>query len=57
MTAAQYAISLGLAGGLKTMTETIKISRQTLRNWHYDRPEAFKALVLGVIEMTKGEVK
>lgn len=56
MTPSQQAIAIGLKGGLKSLSETTKISRQTLGNWHYNRPEAFKALVLGTIEM-RGERK
>lgn len=45
MTASQLAKQHGF--NLKKVEELTGLSRQTLINWHRDRPELFKIIILG----------
>lgn len=47
MTASQKAKELGCKS-LVDVSEKTKVSVQTLRNWHYERPEAFRAVCYAV---------
>lgn len=59
MTPAQQAKSVGLKS-LTQVSEISGVSLQTLTNWHRDKPDLFRVVLLGVkahIENHKGEVK
>lgn len=47
MTAGQYCKSQGTT--LKVVSDITRVSRQTLLNWHRDKNELFKIVVIGVV--------
>lgn len=46
MTAAQYTKQAGLKS-LAVVSELTGVSRQTLTNWHQDKPELFDVILAG----------
>jgi len=50
----EYAIKAGLSG-LHVAIELTGTSRQTLQNWHKNKPELFKAVIAGCVSLIESK--
>lgn len=54
MSASEYAKSAGLKS-LKEASDITGVSFQTLHNWYHNKPDLFRAVVLGCAEIKKAK--
>lgn len=56
MTASEKAKKAGLKN-LGEVVELTKQSRQTLNNWHNDKPELFNVIIAGCVSLKQQNIK